>query len=145
MAEASSERFALYKLLIEQANVIAEARRDTNRFFLTFHTATAAALAVAISRAIVVPTPLLIALALTLIVVSMLWWALLRYYGRLAGAKFEIIIEVEKGFDIQPFALEESKVWKGKKPDFGATAIEGFVPLVFVAGYIGFIIFASLS
>jgi len=139
------DRLTLFRLLVEQANVVAAARRETSRFFLTFNTAAFGALGFAHSHPADFPKPLLLFLLSGLAFACLFWIRLLLYYGRIVAAKFAVIMEVEKHFEIQPFALEEQYVWKGRPAFLGATIIEGGIPLLFLVAYVAFAVIVGLQ
>ena len=82
----------------------------------------------------------------------MTWRALLRYYRRLNGAKFDVINEIEKSLPVKPYTNEwvilhpsakEGEMstkwgrwWQRKVHHREATIVEQVVPLVFVAIYV---------
>ena len=140
-----TERLALYRLLVEQANVIATARRESNRFFLTFNTTVFGGLGLLYSNHINFPAEFLMALAVGMVVVSAIWFFLIGYYGRIARAKFQVVFEVEKAFDIQPFAMEERKVWQGAPFMISATTMESLLPALFSIGYAALAVQIALS
>jgi hypothetical protein len=131
-----SDRVALFRLLVEQANVVAAARRDTSRFFLTFNTAAVGAYGYAQANHVVLSPVLLMALTVVMTFVSLLWLNLITYYGRIVSAKFQVIMMLERKFEIQPYDLEEKSVWKGRAPVVGATALEAVIPAFFMLGYV---------
>lgn len=134
----ASDRIALFKLLVEQANVIAAARRETSRFFLTFNTAVVGGFGYLLANDSTLPRLFLLATASAMIVASMLWFSLLRYYGRIARAKFEVIFLIEEHLEIRPFHLEEQKTWAGGRVGAGASSIESILPILFVLAYLAF-------
>lgn len=137
---SSTDRLLLFRLLVEQANEVAAARRETSRFFLTFNTAAFGALGYALSRTAEFPLPLILALSAGMALSSLFWFRLVIYYGRIVSAKFEVIMKVEKCFEIQPYKLEEEKVWKKRSPLFGATVIESAIPMLFLFGYAAIVV-----
>ncbi len=150
---SQSERLALYKLLVEQTNVNGATRRDSARFFLTFNTGAFTLLGLAVSNhwidGVLKDTSLFVrvalaAMALLMTLVSVLWLLLIRYYGRIATAKFEAILEVEKKFEIQPYRMESERLWTPKTRWFSATTIESSIPIIFAAGYAALALLALL-
>lgn len=130
------DRMALYKLLVEQTNMIANTRRDTSRFFLSFTTAAFGGIGFGSSKPDDFPPYLLVALAVGMIMVCALWFAMVRYYGAIARAKFQVIAHIEEMFDVRPFAMEEKILYgPSRGPLLSATRLESWIPLLFAAGY----------
>ena len=150
----------LYKTAVEMADRTSARRAGANSFFLTLNTALAAVVGIVSSARKPPPhgnLPTFDAFGLVLtaaagIVLSLTWRALLRYYRRLNGAKFEVINAMEKTLPAQPFTDEWailqrtppdektpsrwSRWWRRKVHHREATLVEQVVPLVFVLIYI---------
>jgi hypothetical protein len=150
----------LYKTAVEMADRTSARRAGANSFFLTLNTALAAVVGIVSSARKSPPhgdLPTFDAFGLVLtaaagIVLSLTWRALLRYYRRLNGAKFEVINAMEKSLPAQPFTDEWailqrtpsdkktpsgwSRWWRRKVHHREATLVEQVVPLVFVLIYI---------
>ncbi|MDX2275827.1 MAG: hypothetical protein NW206_10290 [Hyphomonadaceae bacterium] len=140
----TADRLALYRLLVEQANFIAVARRETTRFFLTFNTAVFGGFGLVYSDRVDFPMFMLFVAAFGMAMVCFLWSSLVQYYGRVATAKFQVIFEVEKHFDLQPFRLEEQKVLADYSGwSFSASRLESYLPIIFALAYLGVAIHAA--
>lgn len=150
----------LYKTAVEMADRTSARRAGANSFFLTLNTALAALVGIVSSARKPLPhgnLPTFDAFGLVLtaaagIVLSLTWRALLRYYRRLNGAKFEVINAMEINLPAQPFTDEWailqqtppdentpsrwSRWWRRKAHHREATLVEQVVPLVFVMIYI---------
>jgi hypothetical protein len=150
----------LYKTAVEMADRTSARRAGANSFFLTLNTALAALVGIVSSARKPLPhgnLPTFDAFGLVLtamagIVLSLTWRALLRYYRRLNGAKFEVINAMEVSLPAQPFTDEWailqrtppdentmsrwSRWWRRKAHHREATLVEQVVPLVFVMIYI---------
>lgn len=99
--EASEQRyFELYKLAVEMADRVSARRAIANNYFATLHAAVASAVGLVppifasetdeaawVGRTIGATAGLLLAAA---------WWLTLRSYRYLNGAKFKVILEMEK-------------------------------------------------
>ncbi len=153
----------LYKTAVEMADRVSARRAGANTFFLTVNTALAAIVGIVSSAR--KPPPHgnlptfdafgLVATAIAGIVLSWVWWMLLRYYQRLNAAKWDVINEMEKRLPAQPFTDE----WKRLHPDEllssegtaklswwkrakirnkhrEATVVEQIVPYVFIGIYV---------
>lgn len=161
----NATRLELYKLLVEMADRTSARRGGANAFFLTLNAALAAVVGI-VSSARKAPAQGslpsfdafgLVVTAIAGIVLSLTWWALLRYYRRLNGAKFDVINSIEGSFPEQPYTKEweilhpserlgsSSAVgrsmnplrrWLARSHHREATVVEQVVPLVFAAIYI---------
>jgi hypothetical protein len=110
----ASTTLELYKLAVEMADRTSARRAGTNSFFLTLNTVFAAFMGIVSSAR--KPPPHgslpsfdsfgLVVTAIAGVVLSLAWWALLRYYRRLNGAKFVVINEIEKCLPIHPYTQE---------------------------------------
>ena len=150
----------LYKTAVEMADRTSARRAGANSFFLTLNTALAAVVGIVSSARKAPPhgnVPAFDAFGLVLtaaagIVLSLTWQALLRYYRRLNGAKFQVINEMEKRLPCQPFTEEWAilrppppagektptrwtRWWRRKVQHREATVVEQVVPLVFIVIY----------
>lgn len=159
-------RLELYKLVVEMADRTSARRAGANAFFLTLNAALAALVGIVSSARKArasgsVPSFDAFGLVITAIagiVLSLTWWALLRYYRRLNGAKFDVINEIEKSFPEQPYTKEwqilhpletlgddeknglstqnRLERWLRRSRHREATVVEQVVPLVFAAIYL---------
>lgn len=164
MADQDSARLELYKLAVEMADRTSARRAGANSFFLTLHTALAAFIGVVSSARKPPPNgnvPTfdafgLIVTALAGAVLSVTWWALLRYYRRLNRAKFIVINDIEKRLVEQLYTREWAELhpddeveptedhdagkglkrWVKRNSHREASAVEQIVPFVFVAIYL---------
>ena len=114
MPDDATTTLELYKLAVEMADRTSARRAGTNSFFLTLNTAFAAFMGIVSSARKPLPHGSLpsfdsVGLVVTAVaggVLSLAWWALLRYYRRLNGAKFDVINEIETHLPIQPYTRE---------------------------------------
>lgn len=148
-------------------------RAGTNSFFLTLHAALAAFVGLVSSARRASPKSSeptfdpfgLIVIAVAGVVLSITWWALLRYYRRLNRAKFAVINDIESRLSEQPYTREwaelhpDDEIEFGRGPSHGsglkkwfkrnshreASVVEQVVPFVFVAIYIVLGIRAALA
>lgn len=157
----------LYKSAVEMADRVSSRRAGANTFFLTLNTTLAAVVGI-VSSARKPPNqgsvPSFDAFGLVLtavagIVLAVVWRALLAYYRRLNGAKFDVINKLELRLPAQPYAdewailhpgepsepepeleqrqiIERLRRWRRKSRHREATVIEQVVPLVFVVIYV---------
>lgn len=74
--------------------------------------------------------------------VSLIWFLSIKYFRKLASAKFEVISQMESHFSIKPFKIERSiyketngarkKVKGGKKRGLGLSHLDMLAPLAFL-------------
>jgi hypothetical protein len=102
-AELPSNYFELYKLAVEMADRISARRGIANSFFLTANTGIVALLANQHVRWY---------LPAAGIVFSATWWALLKSYRDLNGAKFEVILAMEAHLPIRVYGDEWDRLRK---------------------------------
>ncbi len=96
-AELPDAYLELYKLAVEMADRISARRGVANSFFLTASTGVVALLGTQDVRWY---------LAAAGIVFSVTWWALLKSYRELNGAKFEIILAMEQRLPVRVYGDE---------------------------------------
>ncbi len=159
----TSTLLELYKMAVEMADRVSARRAGANSFFVTLNTALAAI--VGIVSAARKPPPYgsvpsfdafgLCVTAAAGVVLAVVWWALLRYYRRLSGAKWDVINRLEKRLPASPFTDEwaelhpeeppagtppAGKNWRGslrlRVKHREATVVEQVVPFVFVVLYL---------
>ncbi len=161
--EATDTILSLYNTAVEMADRTSARRAGANSFFLTLNTALAAVVGIVSSAR--KPPPHgnvpsfdaygLVVTAIAGIVLALVWWALLRYYRRLNGAKFDVINKIEEKLPVRPYTDE----WKILHPDEPtskeaiaklpwwkrvkvrskhreATVVEQVVPFVFMGIYV---------
>jgi len=161
MADDTDTVLELYKTAVEMADRVSARRAGTNTFFLTLNTALAAVVGIVSSARKPsaqgsVPTFDAYGLVVTAaagIVLALTWRALLRYYRRLNGAKWDVINGLEARLPSQPFTDEwailhpkpatgneeptpVARWWDRKVKHREATVVEQIVPLVFLAIYV---------
>lgn len=158
----------LYKTAVEMADRTSARRAGANSFFLTLNTALAAVVGIVSSARKPPPhgnLPTFDAYGLVLtaiagIVLSLTWRALLKYYRRLNGAKFDVINKLEERLPVQPYTdewqilhpdetiggdapslpfwriVKRFERWRRDTKFREATVVEQVVPLVFVVIYL---------
>jgi hypothetical protein len=156
-SDDSSVLLDLYKTAVEMADRVSARRAGANSFFLTLNVALAAVVGVVSSARKAPPhgsVPSFDAFGLCVtagagIVLAIVWWALLRYYRRLNGAKFKVINALEARLPAQPYADEwkylhpgeavggaKAVAWWRRGKHREATVVEQVVPFVFVVIYV---------
>jgi hypothetical protein len=160
MADDTSTILSLYNTAVEMADRTSARRAGANSFFFSLNTALVAVVGIVSSARKPPPhgnLPTFDAFGLVLtaaagIVLAFTWRALLRYYRRLNGAKFDVINEIEKQFPVKPYTDEWAilhpdpkegepsskwgRWWQRKVHHREATVVEQVVPLVFVGIYV---------
>src|SRR6266571_6811296 len=151
----------LFKTAVEMADRVSARRAGANSFCFTLNTALAVVVGIVSSARKPpphgsVPTFDSFGLVLTAIagiVLALTWRALLRYYRRLSGAKWDVINKLEARLPSQPFTdewailhprptsgdAEQSRVerwWDRKVKHREATVVEQVVPIVFLLIYL---------
>ncbi len=138
----------IYKLYVEMADRISQRRQSANSFFLTLNSVIVAL----VGYVQLDPTddkgrPIFYALiALSGIVLSYLWYRLIRSYKDINSGKFTVIHEIESLLPIRPYDAEWTVLGRGERRDLYLpfTHIEVLVPWVFVAVHV-FVLLQSLS
>lgn len=142
--------FELFKLCLELADRTTARRAGANTFFVSLHSVVASVVGylAAIQHTKEYDRFSLAVLALVGVVLSLTWWALLRYYRRLAKAKWDVINDMETELPAQPFMQEWSllhpdevkgkapRSWRQRNRHREATVVEQVVPLTFAAVYL---------
>jgi hypothetical protein len=132
-----------YKLCVEMADRVSARRNLANTFFLSLNSAVVVVLAALIGPLAQASAWLLLAGAIILASVSLAWYAMVRSYRLLTGAKFAVVGAMEERLPAYAYSraewneLGEGKDWRRYLP---LSHIEQWVPLFFVAAYvIGFL------
>ena len=77
--------------------------------------------------------------------ISMIWFLTIRYFRKLAKAKFLVVSEIEKDLPIAPFEMEWEILSAGKDNRISLTHLEMFLPLFIALGCATYIIFRVVS
>ena len=125
----------MYKLYVEMADRISSRRQSANSYFLSISTALVAAAGLTQRHALSVQQwklPLVIAVAG--IVLSYLWYRLVKSYRDLNSGKFEVVHHIESMLPIRPYDAEWKAIGEGKDAKLYKpfTHIEVGVPWVFL-------------
>ncbi len=137
-----------YKVYLEMADRISHRRQVANTFILSINTAIVTLCGILLNFAgIPCRSIWLLLTAGAGVVLSYVWYRLVRSYKDLNSAKFAVIHEIENALPIQPYAAEWKKVGEGKdaKLYLPFTHIETNVPWVFGGLYLAAIVFVILS
>lgn len=135
--------FEQYKLCVEMADRISARRNSANTFFLSLHSGVVTVLAAFAGKLSDTSAWLLFAGLLVLVSVCGSWYALVRSYRLLNGAKYAVIGAMEEKLPAYAYsraewkALGEGKDWRRYLP---VSHIEQWVPLILALAYtLGFV------
>jgi hypothetical protein len=124
----------IYKLYVEMSDNISERRQSANSFFLTLNSAIVALISyVSISSNNTVQSSFFWLVPVSGMVLSFLWYRLIRSYKDLNSGKFKVIHAIEKQLPLRPYDAEWTALGSGKRPDLYLpfTNIEVYVPWIF--------------
>lgn len=127
----------IYRLYVEMADKISERRQSANSFFLTLNSAIVALIGyVNLSQ----DSPSAVSsffwlVALSGMVLSFLWFRLVRSYKDINSGKFRVIHSIESQLPLRPYDAEWTALGRGEnsKLYLPFTHIEIYVPWVFFA------------
>lgn len=129
--------FDYYRLMLDQASALRQARRETNNYFMPINVAGLGGLGFLLKEMgeTWFGPELILLLAGGMILVCLLWRNAIRHYARLSKIKFNIIREIESGLPLQPVRDEWTRFTKGENGR-GQSGIEIYVPILFIGGYV---------
>jgi hypothetical protein len=122
-----------YKIYFESADRISSRRQSANSFFVTINTALIALTGYVCLGSDAAHGPYWL-VGLSGVILSYMWYRLIRSYRDLNTAKFKVIHEIESHLPISPFDAEWEAVGRGKnrKLYLPFTHIEIYVPWIFL-------------
>jgi hypothetical protein len=125
----------IYKMYVEMADKISERRQSANSFFLTLNSAIVALVGyVNLSQDSTSPAASFFWLvAISGMVLSFLWYRLIRSYKDINSGKFKVVHAIEKQLPLRPYDAEWTALGKDEnaKLYLPFTHIEIYVPWVF--------------
>ena len=125
----------IYKLYVGMADKISERRQSASSFFLTLNSAIVALVGyVNLTQDTTSTDPTFFGLvAVSGMVLSFLWYRLVRSYKDMNTGKFKVIHVIEKQLPLRPYDAEWTALGKGEDPKLYLpfTDIEIYVPWVF--------------
>lgn len=141
--------FMQYKLCVEMADRVSSRRNTANNFFLSVNTLLVAiigALSQLGSSSISYILLWAIIASIAGILFCLCWATTIRRYRDLNNAKFNVINAIEKRLPASAFTTEWKYLCRGKSADeyTHLTAVEYWVPIIFVALYALLIIVISI-
>ncbi len=131
-----------YKIYVESADRISARRQTANSFFLSINTGIIALLSyIHLGADTKYTSEYFWLVALAGIVLSFMWYKLIRAYRDLNSGKYKVIHEIEKSLPISPYDAEWDVLGKGKESNLYLpfTHIEVGIPWIFM--FLHFIVF----
>lgn len=133
----SDRDFEVYKLLVEEVRETRKARRDIANIFTTTNITGISSLGLLQTAQVEVPPGAIVWICIALTMLCLAWQSSNAYYNRILTAKYTIIYDVENSLEIDYFQRE----WRalGGRTLMRSFSLERHLPLMFIAGYLGFI------
>lgn len=124
--------FEQYRLYVEMADKISHRRAISNSFFLTIHTTLISFINYAVQF-----HESLYPLNMIGLVLTVLWFSIIRSYKNLNGAKYRIINQIEEKLLLRPYSTEWKILEQGnnKKVYWPLTHVESWVSGIFAVIY----------
>jgi len=125
----------IYRMCVESADKTSARRERANSYFLTLNSALVALAGYLTSVAgPEIPALVHVPVGLAGIVLSYLWYRLIRSYQGLNTAKFKVVHHIEQQLPLRPYNAEWEAVGRGTNPKLylPVTRIERVVPWVFM-------------
>ena len=117
-----------WQTCVDMANSVSQRRDTMNNLFVTLNIAMVAAFSIVWDIKSIL-------ISCAGIVICIVWLVSINNYRLLNKAKFEVINEMEKKLQMQPFADEWNKL-KENKNYRDSTTIEQILPLMFIILYV---------
>ncbi len=127
--------FDQYRLYVEMADRISSRRLTASSFFLSVNTAIFAVVGlIARNNGVGQFRDLFCLIAIAGIVLSYMWYRIIRSYRDLNTAKFKVIHLIEDDLPLRPYDAEWEAVGRGKKSELYLpfTHIEVVIPWIFL-------------
>ena len=132
-------KLEIYKAFISTVTANENRRQQASVVYLGMIAAIVTAVGVVHSN-----TPLIYPTSL-IFLISAIWFLTIRYFRRLAKAKFSVISEIEKDFPIAPFEMEWEILSDEKNKQIDLTHLEMLLPLLIALACGGYIVFSVVS
>lgn len=125
----------IYRTYLEMADRISSRRENANSFFLTLNTVVVGFVGYLVGT--VNPAshdPWLSLIGIAGILLSYLWYRIIRSYRGLNSAKFRVVHEIERLLPLRPYDAEWEFVGRGKNPKLYLpfTHVEITIPWIFL-------------
>jgi hypothetical protein len=125
----------IYKQYVQLADKISERRQSANSFFLTLNSTIVALVGYVnvSSGSTQTAASFFWLVAISGMLLSFLWYRLVRSYKDINGGKFKVVHAIEKLLPLRPYDAEWTALGKGKDPNLYLpfTHIEVYVPWIF--------------
>jgi len=125
----------IYKQYVQLTDKISERRQSANSFFLTLNSAIVALVGYVnvSSDSTRAAASFFWLVAISGMLLSFLWYRLIRSYKDINGGKFKVVHAIEKLLPLRPYDAEWTALGKGKDPNLYLpfTHIEVYVPWIF--------------
>ena len=125
----------IYKQYVQLTDKISERRQSANSFFLTLNSAIVALVGYVnvSSGSTQTAASFFWLVAISGMLLSFLWYRLVRSYKDINGGKFKVVHAIEKLLPLRPYDAEWTALGKGKDPSLYLpfTHIEIYVPWIF--------------
>jgi len=129
-----------YKLYVEMADRISSRRNLANVFFLTMNTTILGSIGFLFEKIQLITPKYLVLFPLSgILILTLVWWWLLRSYRNLNSAKYKVIGHLEEKLPSSPYwSAEWKELGEGKniKKYLPLTVLETVVPIVFGVLYL---------
>lgn len=138
-AKYSEHLFEQYKLFVDSIEKTSDRRQQANNYFITINTALISIIGLSFQVKIFDSAPWLKSLlALLGIIISIIFWFLIRSYKQLNTGKFSVIHEIEKHLPLALYKHEWEALGKGKDKNkyYPFSHIELWIPWVFGSIYL---------
>ena len=136
----SDHYFRQYLHFVDSTEKVIDRRQMTSNFFLTINTALIYLVGITFQADSSKENMLLKSfISLVGMIMCFTYWFIVRHYGKLNTAKFEIIHEMEKQLPVALYSYEWEKLCKGRKRIYiSFSQIEQIIPIIF--GFIFFLL-----
>lgn len=131
--------FEQYKMYVEGMEKTSDRRQNANNYFVTINAALVSLLGIILSTNYFGNKKLLgLALPILGLLISVIFWFLIRAYKQLNTGKFKVIHQIEKLLPLALYAHEWEELGEGKdsKKYFPFSHIELLIPVILGIGYL---------
>ena len=132
-------KLEVYKVFISTITANENRRQQASVVYLGMIAAIVTAVGVVCNNMpLIYPTSLIF-------LISTIWFLTIRYFRRLAKAKFAVVSEIEKDLPVAAFEMEWKILSEEKNKLIDLTHLEMFLPLFIALGCAGYIVFCIFS
>ena len=131
-------KLEIYKVFVTTITANENRRQQTSTVYLGMVAAVVTAAGVVRDIPLIYP-------ALVILSISVIWFFTIRYFRRLAKAKFAVVSKIEEDLPIAAFEMEWQILSAGKNNRIGLTRLEMFVPSLIAASCAVYIVFWIVS